>query len=85
MICSLYDYDRERWISRPSGVRWSQMVLGRRAVQRHILKTRCVTVSVYRTLDGRLFYTDPVSSESKPGPGVLYRIRVRLRVGTTAP
>lgn len=74
-----YDHTRKRWIERPSGIRWSEMVLGRRAVQRRILETGCATVSAYRLKDGRTFYTDPVGGMNKPGPGFLYRIRVRLK------
>ena len=74
-----YDFTRARWIARPDGIRWSEMVLGRRAVQRRILETGCATVSAYRLKDGRTFYTDPVDGMNKPGSGVLYRVRVRLK------
>lgn len=85
MTASAYDWKRQRWIMRPHGVRWSEMLLGRRAVQAHLLQNGEATVSAYRTADGRIFYTDPVDPEGKPGPGVIYRIRVRIKnVSVTA-
>jgi hypothetical protein len=74
-----YDFQRRRWMARPQGLRWSEMVLGRRATQARVWETGEATVSAYRFADGRVFYSDPVIEGSAPGPGVLYRIRVRLK------
>lgn len=74
-----YSLTKRRWLFRPATLRWSQMVLGRRATQKQLLDVGVATVSCYRVKDGRLFYTDPVTEGSKPGPRVLYRIRVRLK------
>ncbi len=73
-----YDYDRGRWPQRPPGVRWSQMVLGPRATQRVIRDKGEVVVSAYDTRDGRRFYV-AAPAEGRPGPGVKYRIRVRMK------
>lgn len=35
------------------------------------------TVSAYRTGRGKLFYTDPCHFTCPPGPGVLYRVRIK--------
>lgn len=75
-----YDFERGRWRSRPYALRWSQMVLGRRATQATLRRDRVVLVSAYRVTGDRLFYTDPVCG-ARAGPGVLYRIRVRLKPG----
>lgn len=77
-----YDYERKRWAGfRPHSMRWSQMVLGRRACQARIAQTGELTVSAYKTSDGRVFFTDPVDRDKKAGQGVIYRINVRLKEG----
>jgi len=79
----VYDFELQRWRLRPQGLRWSEMVLGRRATQRMLATDGVVTVSAYRVFDGRTFYTDPVTNAaSSAGGGVLYRIRVRLKEPT---
>ena len=74
-----YDYANKRWSARPHGVRWSDMVLGRMACHRTLLEEGVIVVSCYE-YEGVRRYSDPITKpDSKPGPGVLYRIRVRLR------
>jgi hypothetical protein len=81
-----YDWKLRRWGRyRPAGMRWSEIVLGRRAVQRALCADRQVVVSAYRVTDGRLFYTDPVQPDSRAGPRVLYRIRVKLKPHVQVP
>lgn len=75
-----YDFHRRRWYDKPLGSKWSDYVIGPMANHRELLENGRVTVSVYRTRDGVIRYTQPVSSPAKEaGPGVLYRVRVRLK------
>jgi len=74
-----YNHDLRRWSARPHGVRWSEMVRGRMAGPRTLVERGEITVSCY-DYQGVRRYTDPVTRPaSEAGPGVLYRIRVRLR------
>lgn len=63
---------------KPPGVRWSQMLLGRRVTQDILEKRGEVVLSAYDTQDGRRFYAE-CPFEGPPGPRVLYRIRVKLK------
>lgn len=65
--------------ARPHGYRWSEMVLGRRRVCEQFKKIGEVTVSVYEH-KGKMRYTDPVTTGSKAGPRVLYRIHVKAKL-----
>lgn len=62
--------------ARPNGYRWSDMALGRRRTAQQFKDTGYVVVSAY-LYKGKMRYTDPVDPSSKPGPGVLYRVRIR--------
>ena len=44
-----------------------------------LLKYGQITVSAYKVSDGRMFYTDPIGPKNVPGPGVLYRVRIKLK------
>ena len=77
-----YSFKRGRWgCARPYPLRWSEMVLGRRATQAAIIEQGAVTVSCYETRWGSRFFTNPVNPRNRAGSRVLYRIRVTLKEG----
>jgi hypothetical protein len=76
----VYNLTRRRWYSKKIGTRWGSYVLGRRRCSIRLLEHGELVVSAYKTQKGDLRYTDPVTSKaSKAGPGVLYRVRVKLK------
>jgi len=78
-----YDRRLKRWYRRPMTHRWSEMVLGRREVSIALIETGTVLVSCYR-YKNRLRYSGPVKNEqNQAGPGVLYRIRVKMKQGVS--
>lgn len=58
----------------------SDYLLGRKLTRAalHAARGGYVTVSAYE-YDGVMRYTDPRTDGSKAGPGVKYRIRIRLK------
>ena len=67
---------------KPAGQVWSNYIAGRMKSFRRLEKGKAVVVSAY-LYNGVMRYSDPVKqrtygqSADKPGPGVLYRIRVK--------
>ncbi len=61
-------------------LRRSDYLLGRKLTRKALgaARGKPVTVSAY-VYDGVMRYTDPCADGSKAGPGVKYRIRIRLK------
>lgn len=59
-------------------LRKSDYLLGRKLTRAALAKKGAVVVSAYM-YDGVMRYSDPTSPGSKAGPGVKYRVRVRLK------